>query len=94
MEIRKADSKGRVSGFTPGTHYFVTGPLNGKWSAREVPTVDVAPPGYEESEIVDAQNAVLDLLYEKGLDESEEDLIGLSTQIVGELQKMGVGKVG
>lgn len=93
MDIKKADNKGRVSGFTPGDHYFVTGPLDGKWSIKEVPTVDVVPEGYELAEISDAKNAVLDLLHaDQNIDPEEVDLIGLSDSIVEELLKMGVGK--
>lgn len=93
MDIKKADSKGRVSGFEPDRHYFITGPMDGSYRVKEVPIVDRIPDGYELAELVDAQNAILDLLYDKGLDESEEDLISLSMEIVRELQKVGVGKV-
>lgn len=82
MDIKKADNKGRITGFTPGNHYFLTGPLDGKWSIKEVPQVEVAPPGYLPAEVIDAQNAVLDLLYDKGLDSDGTDLIGLSASIV------------
>lgn len=86
MDIKKADSKGRVSGFEPDRHYFITGPMDGSYRVKEVPTVSHIPEGYLPSEIVDAQNAVLDLLYENGLDGSEDDLISISADIVGLFQ--------
>lgn len=92
MEIKKADSKGRVSGFEPDRHYFITGPMDGAYRVKEVPIVETIPDGYERAEIVEAQNAVLDLLYDKGLDETEEDLISMATEIVEELRKIGVSK--
>lgn len=93
MEIKKADSKGRVTGFTPDTHYFVSGPLDGSYTVKEVPVVDEMPEGYESAEIGDAKNAVLDLLHmNDDIDPEEVDLIGLSDSIIEELLRTGIGK--
>lgn len=87
MEIRKTDSKGRLTGFDPETHYFVTGPLEGRYQIREVPVVDVIPEGYEPAEVVDLKNEILDALYDVGMDSEANDLIELSGRLGDALSK-------
>lgn len=92
MDIKKADNKGRISGFTAGDHYFITGPLDGTWRVKEVPKVETVPEGYELAEVSDAKNLVLDLLHgNQNIDPEEVDLIGLSDEIVEQLIASGVG---
>ena len=99
MEIKKADSKGRIAAFQPGMHYFVTGGddaipgKEGHYLLRPVPTVSEIPEGYEPAEVSAAKNAVLELLYahEDELLEEDADLIGISDEIVEALLASGLG---
>lgn len=92
MEIKKADSKGRVSGFEPDRHYFITGPMEGSYRVREVPIGDTVPEGYEPAEVADLKNSVMDALYAAGLDDEAHDMIELADK-VGESLSQTVFKV-
>lgn len=81
MDFRKADSKGRVSGFQPGEVYFVTGPLEGRYHLRPVPVVETIPEGYEPIEVSEMKDAALNALYDAGLDEEAHDFIGIADRV-------------
>lgn len=89
MDIRKTDSKGRLTGFPPNTPFFVTGPIEKAYRIREVPVVDEIPEGYELAEISAAKEQVYDLLYAQGLDPEENDLIQISDRVVEAFLRVG-----
>ena len=63
MDIKKADSKGRIIVGNPDTHYFVTGPsAEGAYRLQPVPRVESLPEGYEYAEVSAAKEAVTDLV--------------------------------
>lgn len=80
MEIKKADSKGRVSGFTPGVHYAVKqGPyastvlrpvLGGDWFPDEVPQEALE---YMMSFGLDPLRVMRDRATPEGYDEAQLD---------------------
>ena len=41
MNIKKSDSKGRITGFQPNTHYFVARLEAGEYLVWEVPETDL-----------------------------------------------------
>lgn len=80
MDIKRTDAKGRLTGFDPQTHYFITGPnpQTGAYSVRPVTVVDVAP-----ADEADAINAVHELLLDHfDPEDSGVDLIDLAAMAV------------
>lgn len=88
MDIKKTDSKGRISLGVPNTHYVVYGGdtappgSEGVFRLIPVPVVETKPPGYESSEVSAAKDEVRELLYSMGVDEEEHDLLHIADRIV------------
>jgi hypothetical protein len=83
MDIRKADSKGRLSGFTPGGWYRKFGGMNNKYSLEELEPVDEVPEGMVDAEEADRQNAIQDAItaFEIQTDTKVEDVVGLGAYL-------------
>lgn len=104
MDIRKTDSKGRLSLGVQDKHFVVFGPNDGNYQLREVPPVEEIPEGYEYAEVSDAKDVVMDIvqdciehwLWYGGVEYPDDDqnhlgndAISVADKIVEELMKRG-----
>lgn len=88
MDIKKTDSKGRISLGVPNTHYVVCGGetappgSEGVFRLIPVPVMGIDSNSYESSEVSAAKDEVRELLYSMGVDEKEHDLLHIADRIV------------